>query len=62
MKFSAPLAHAASSADPLNALNNMAQETVECAAYFGIMSVALENSNNPNGAKKYNEFMVRALF
>jgi hypothetical protein len=34
----------------------MAQETVECAAYFGVLSVALENSNKPEAAKKYNEF------
>ena len=56
-----PLAHAASSIDHLNVFNNMAQETVECAAYFGIMSVALENSNDTEGAKKYKEVMLNAL-
>ena len=34
---------------------------MECAAYFGVMSVALENSNNSDGAKKYNEFRDKAL-
>jgi hypothetical protein len=59
--LSVPMAHAASPTDPLNAFNNMAQETVQCAAYFGIVSVALENSNNLDGAKKYNEFRDEAL-
>jgi hypothetical protein len=54
--LNAPFAHAASESDPLNVLNNMAQETVECAAYFGVMSVALENSNKP---KRQSETMVR---
>jgi hypothetical protein len=49
-------AHATSQSDPLNVFNNMAQETVECAAYFGVLSVALENSNKPEAAKKYSEF------
>jgi hypothetical protein len=59
--LNAPFAHAASPADPLNALNNMAMETVECAAYFGVMPIALENSNDPNGAKKFDEFRDKAL-
>jgi hypothetical protein len=59
--LNAPFAHAASESDPLNVLNNVAQETVECAAYFGVMSVALENSNKPDAAKKYNEFRDKAL-
>jgi hypothetical protein len=37
------------------------EETVECGAYFAIMSVALENSNNPAGAKAYNEFRDKAI-
>jgi hypothetical protein len=40
---------------------NMAQETVECAAYFGVMSVALEKSSKPDASKKYNEFRDKAL-
>jgi hypothetical protein len=58
--FNPPFAPASES-DPLNVLNNIAQETVECAAYFGVMSVALENSNKPDAAKKYNEFRDKAL-
>jgi len=57
----APLALAGSEQDPLNVLNNMAQETVECAAYFGIVSVGLENSNKLDAAKKYEEFRDKAL-
>src|SRR5262245_7789328 len=59
--LNAPLAQATSPTDPLNAFNNMAQETLECAAYFGIVSVALENSNKPDGAKKWNELRDKAL-
>ena len=51
-----PLAFAGTDQDPLNVFNNMAQETVECAAYFGIASIGLENSNKPDAAKKYEEF------
>jgi hypothetical protein len=59
--LNASLAYATSPQDPLNVFNNMAQETVECAAYFGVMSVALENSDKPDSAKKYNEFRDKAL-
>jgi len=59
--LAAPLALAGTEQDPLNVFNNMAQETVECAAYFGAMSIALENSNKPDDAKKYEEFRDRAL-
>jgi hypothetical protein len=34
---------------------------VECAADFAIMSVALKNFNNPNGAKAYNEFSDKLI-
>ena len=47
--------------DPLDVFNNMAQETVECAAYFGIVSVGFENSNKPDAAKKYEEIRDNAL-
>ena len=50
-----PLALAGTAQDPLNVFNNMAQETVECAAYFGIVSIGFENSNKPDAAKKYEE-------
>lgn len=59
--FDAPFALAETAQDPLNVLNNMAHETVECAAYFGVMSIALENSNKPDAAKKYEEFRDKAL-
>ena len=59
--LAAPLALAGTEQDPLNVLNNMAQETVECAAYFGVVSVALENSNKLDAAKEYEEFRDKAL-
>jgi hypothetical protein len=49
------IALATSPRDPL------AQETVECAAYFAIMSVALKNFNNPTGAKTYNDFRDKLI-
>jgi len=55
------LAHATSPQDPLNVSNNMAQETVECAAYFGVISIALENSNKLDSSKEYAEFRDKAL-
>lgn len=55
------LAHATSPQDPLDVFNNMAQETVECAAYFGVISIALENSNKLDSSKEYAEFRDKAL-
>ena len=59
--LSAALAFAGTEQDPLNVFNNMAQETVECAAYFGVVSIGLENSNKLDAAKKYEEFRDKAL-
>ncbi len=59
--LSTPLALAGTAQDPLNVFNNMAQETVECAAYFGAVSIGLENSNKPDAAKKYEAFRDSAL-
>jgi len=59
--LAAPLALAGTEQDPLNIFNNMAQETVECAAYYGVTSVGLENSNKPDTAKKYEELRDKAL-
>ena len=35
------------------AVKKMANETVECAAYFDIVSLALLNSNEPDTAEEY---------
>lgn len=35
------------------AVNNMAEETLECAAYFDIVSLALLNSNGGDTAQEY---------
>ena len=34
---------------------------MECAAYFGIVSIGFENSNKPDAAKKYEEVRDNAL-
>ena len=59
--LAAPLALAGTEQDPLNVFNNMAQETVECAAYYGVVAVGFENSNEHNAAKKYEEIRDNAL-
>lgn len=43
------------------AVNNMAQETVECAAYFHIVSIALLNSNGGDAAQQYSEASKKAI-
>jgi hypothetical protein len=53
-------AHAASPT-PEQIINNVAQEMAECAAYFGVVSVALENSNEPVKAEAFKKFMYDAL-
>ncbi len=59
--LAAPLALAGTEQDPLNVFNSMAHEMVECAAYFAVVSVALENSNDPESAKEYEGFRDMAL-
>ncbi len=59
--LAAPLALAGTEQDPLNVFNNMAHETVECAAYFGVVSISLENSNKLDAAKEYEELKDKAL-
>jgi hypothetical protein len=41
--------------------NNMAMELAECAAYFGVVSIAMENSNKPEQAKAWEEQRDKAL-
>jgi hypothetical protein len=41
--------------------NNMAMEMAECAAYFGVVSIAMENSNKPTEGKQRRELMEKAL-
>jgi hypothetical protein len=36
---------------PQQVFNNMANETAECAAYFDVVSVAMENSKKPDQAQ-----------
>lgn len=43
------------------AMNNLAHEYAQCAAYFLVVSVALENSNEPETAKRYSEVSDTAL-
>jgi hypothetical protein len=59
--LAAPLALAGAKQDPLNVFNNMAQETVECSAYFGVVSISRENSGKFDDAKKYEELRDQAL-
>jgi hypothetical protein len=54
-------AHAASPT-PEQIVNEVAVEMAECAAYFAICSVALENSNSPDlaeGLKQYGDDALR---
>lgn len=43
------------------AMNNLSHEYVQCAAYFAVVGVALENSNDPDTAAKYAEVSNSAL-
>jgi CHASE1-domain containing sensor protein len=44
-----------------NAVNNMARETVDCAAYFEIVSLALLHSNEGDTAQQYLVASKKAL-
>lgn len=48
-------------AEPQAAFNNLAHEYATCAAYFGVVSVALENSSEPATAAIYAKLMGQAL-
>ena len=48
-------------ADPTLPFNNLAHEYAECAAYFGIVSMALQNTNAPEPAAQYDTLMTQAL-
>jgi hypothetical protein len=54
------LAHAASPT-PEIVINNYAQELTECAAYYSIVSVAMENSNQPDAAQRSKNISDDAL-
>jgi hypothetical protein len=41
--------------------NNMANELAECAAYFGVVSIAMENSKKPEQAKAWEKQRDKAL-
>jgi hypothetical protein len=41
--------------------NNLANEFAECAAYFAVMSIAMENSAEPDQAEAWNKQRDRAL-
>lgn len=43
------------------AMNNLSHEYIQCAAYFSIVSVAMENSARPDIASKYKEVSDAAL-
>jgi len=45
--LAAPLAFAGTEQDPLNVFNEMAGEAANCAAYYGVVSIALENRAGP---------------
>lgn len=47
--------------DPTLPFNNLSHEYATCAAYFGIVSIALENSNDPATAAQYDTLMTQAL-
>jgi hypothetical protein len=49
------------SQEPQQVFNNMANELAECAAYFGVVSIAMENSNKPEQAKAWQEQRDKAL-
>lgn len=51
----------AMAAEPYQAMNNLAHEFAECAAYFGVVSIAIENSNDPETAAEYKLLMEHAL-
>ena len=53
-------AHAASPR-PEQVTNEVAFELAECAAYFAIFSVAMENSNNPDLAQGFKQYGDDAL-
>ncbi|MHA6731637.1 hypothetical protein [Devosia sp. A369] len=48
-------------AEPQPALNNLSHEFATCAAYFGVITVALENSNDLATAAKYQTLVGQAL-
>lgn len=43
------------------AMNNLSHEYAQCAAYFLVVSVALENSNEPDTAKQYSDVSSTAF-
>jgi hypothetical protein len=43
------------------ATNNLAHEYTQCAAYFSVVSIAMENSNEPETAVRYKEVSDTAL-
>lgn len=43
------------------AVDHMAQETVDCAAYFHIVSIALSNSGDAKTADQFSEINKKAL-
>jgi hypothetical protein len=43
------------------AVDNMAQETVECAAYFHIVGIALSNSGENETAQQFSDASKKAL-
>ncbi|WP_439530930.1 hypothetical protein [Pannonibacter sp.] len=51
----------ATAAEPYVAVNNLAHEYAVCAAYFGVVSIAFENSNDPATAAQYTQLMNQAL-
>lgn len=51
----------AMAAEPQQAFNNLAHEYAICAAYFGVVSIAIENSNDPDTAADYATLMEQAL-
>ena len=51
----------ATAAEPYVAVNNLTHEYAVCAAYFGVVSIAFENSNDPTTAAQYSELMNHAL-
>ena len=52
---------AARSAEPEVAFSNLAHEFATCAAFFGVVSIALDNSDAPDTADEYELLMEHAL-
>ena len=51
----------AASQESQQVFNDMAMELAECAAYFGIVSIAMENSKKPDQAAEWNKQRDKAL-